>query len=101
MKAHDIDIPVDEIAAFCERHKIRKLSLFGSILRDDFRANSDSAVLVPFEPDARTGLSFFTMQDELAEMLWRPVDLATPAMLNRHIRRKVLDAAQVIYERAG
>ena len=100
MKVHDIDIPVAEIEAFCERHKIRKLSLFGSILRDDFRANSDIDVLVEFEPDARTGLNFITMQDELAQLLGRPVDLNTPGFLSRRFRDKVLNMAQVIYERA-
>ena len=96
MRVHDIDIPITEIEAFCERHKIRKLSLFGSILRDDFRANSDIDVLVEFERDAHTGLNFITMQDELAEMLGRPVDLATPAMLNTRIRAKILASAQTV-----
>jgi predicted nucleotidyltransferase len=54
-----IDIPKDEIAEFCRRNRIRRLALFGSVLRDDFTPQSDVDVLVEFEPDARVGLRFF------------------------------------------
>lgn len=97
MKLHGIDISQEKIADFCKRHRIRKLALFGSILRDDFRPDSDIDVLVEFEPDARTGLAFFEMQDELARMLGRKVDLNTPGFLSRYFRDEVLREAQVQY----
>jgi predicted nucleotidyltransferase len=88
------------IADFCQRHHVRKLALFGSILRDDFRPDSDVDVLVEFEPGAR--ISLFDaggMQVELSEMLGREVDLKTAEDLSRYFRQKVLDMAEVIYER--
>jgi len=92
-------IPEDQIAAFCERHKIRKLALFGSVLRDDFRPDSDIDVLVEFEPDAHVGWGIVTIKDELSKMLGRQVDLTTFNSLSKYIRRPVLKSAQVIYER--
>lgn len=93
-------LPLDAIAAFCHRHHIRRLSLFGSSLRSDFAGDSDIDVLVEFEPDARTGLAFFTMQDELTAILGRPVDLNTPEFLSQYFRGQVLAAAKVIYDAA-
>ena len=59
-----MDIPKDEIAAFCRRHHIRKLSLFGSVLRDDFRPDSDVDVLVEFEPGHMVGFGIIDMEEE-------------------------------------
>ena len=87
----------DRIAAFCRRHHIRRLALFGSVLRDDFTEDSDVDVLVEFEPGARTGLAFFDMQDELSALIGRGVDLNTPGFLGPHIRDKVLRETQDIY----
>ena len=71
-----IEIPRDEIADFCRRHRIRSLSLFGSVLREDFRPDSDADVLVEFESDAQVGfIALSRMRRELAELLQRPVDL--------------------------
>lgn len=100
MKHHDIEIPGDEIAEFCRRHRIRRLSLFGSILRDDFGPQSDIDVLVEFMPGARTGLRFFGMQDELTQVLGRKVDLNTPACLSKYYRDEVLAEAEVQYDAA-
>ncbi len=100
MTYHGIDIPNDRIAEFCLRHRIRRLSLFGSILRDDFRSESDVDVLVEFEPDARTGFAFFGMQDELSEILGRKVDLNTPQCLSKYYRDEVLREAEVLYAAA-
>ena len=72
-------IPYAEIAEFCQRPHIRKLELFGSVLRPDFRPDSDVDVLVEFEPEHIPGLAFFHMQDELSSLLGRTVDLNTPA----------------------
>lgn len=94
-------IPEDKIAEFCAKHRIRKLALFGSVLRDDFNEDSDIDVLVEFEPDVSLGLDFFTIQFELEDLLGRRIDFATPEMLKRYVRRRILDSAQVIYERAG
>jgi predicted nucleotidyltransferase len=87
----------DTIAAFCERHHIRKLSLFGSILRDDFRPESDIDVLVDFEPGRVPGLAFFAIQDELTSLLGHMVDLHTAGSLSKYFRDDVLTEAQVLY----
>lgn len=92
------DLPHAEIRTFCQRHHIRRLSLFGSVLRDDFGPASDVDVLVEFEPDHVPGLALIRMQDELSALFGgRPVDLVTPRFLNHRIRARVLAEAQVIY----
>lgn len=95
-------IPVAGLVEFCRRHPIRRLSVFGSVLRDDFGPDSDIDMLVEFEPGAR--ISFFdmvTMEMELTDMIGRQVDLRTLQELSRYFRQKVLYMAQVVYERAG
>lgn len=92
-----IEIPKDEITAFCRRYHIRRLALFGSVLRDDFRPESDVDVLVEFEPGHVPGLAFITMQDELSEILGRKVDLNTPDCLSPYFRQEVLDEAKVLH----
>ncbi len=82
---------------FCRRHHIRSLALFGSVLRDDFRPDSDVDVLVEFEPGRTPGLDFFGMEIELSEILGRKVDLNTPGFLSRHFRDRVLAEAEVQY----
>jgi predicted nucleotidyltransferase len=97
-----VPIPTAKLTEFCQRYPIRKLSLFGSALRDDFGPHSDVDILVEFEPGAR--ISFFdmvTMEMELTEMIGRKVDFKTPQELSRYFRQKVLDTAEVLYERAG
>ena len=69
-----IDMPKEEIAAFCRRHHIRRMALFGSVLRDDFTPESDVDVLVDFEPGQTPGLEFITMQDELSGILGRQME---------------------------
>ena len=86
-----------QLEAFCQRHHIRKLALFGSVLDDRFGPDSDVDVLVEFEPGNVPGLAFFTMQDELAALFARPVDLHTPRSLSRYFRDQVLAEAQVQY----
>jgi len=93
-----IKIDRDKIAEFCRRNRIRKLSLFGSVLRDDFGPESDVDMLVEFEPDAQ--FSLFRMADmelELSEMLGRKVDLRTPEELSRYFREEVVQSAEVQY----
>ena len=73
-----IDISTDRLARFCRQNHIRRMALFGSVLRDDFRPDSDIDILVEFEPVQSPGLRFFGMEIELSEMLGRKVDLNTP-----------------------
>ena len=100
MVYHGLEIPIDRLTEFCRGHRIRRLALFGSILRDDFRPDSDVDVLVEFEPGARTGFAFFGMQEELSEILGRKVDLNTPQCLSKYFRDEVLEQARVVYAAA-
>jgi len=100
MTYHHIDIPKDKIAGFCRRHRILKLSLFGSILREDFGPDSDIDVLVEFEPGATPGFAFFGLQEELSQMLGRRVDLNTPGFLSDYFRDEVMREAEVQYDAA-
>lgn len=100
MLNHNITLPMDAIIAFCEKYPIRKLSLFGSVLRDDFRPDSDVDVLVEFVP--HSGVTYFDMadmKDDLESIFGREVDLLTPAAVSRRFRQKVLDSAVTVYER--
>ncbi len=85
------------VAAFCRRNRIRRLAFFGSVLRDDFTSDSDVDVLVEFEDGHVPGLVFFAMEQELAEILGRKVDLNTPQFLGRHFRDLVLAEAEEPY----
>jgi uncharacterized protein len=92
-----IDVPIERIDEFCRRHHIRRLALFGSVLRDDFTADSDVDILVEFEPGKTPGLAFFQMQDELSGILGRRVDLNTAAELSKYFKDEVLSEAEPIY----
>ena len=94
-----VRIPLDrkKIAEFCRERHIRRLSLFGSVLGDDFGPDSDVDVLVEFDPEHIPGLEFFEMEIELSEMLGRKVDLNTPEFLSPRFRSEVLAAAEVQY----
>lgn len=94
-----IDLPFDEIATFCRQHQIRRLALFGSVLRDDFSPDSDLDLLVEFASGFRPGLfALGRMQMTLSELLGRQVDLKTAGFLNPRIRQKVKEGAVTIYE---
>jgi hypothetical protein len=93
-----ISVSSEAIAQFCKQHQIRRLALFGSVLRNDFKADSDIDVLVEFEPDAIIGWKFVTIADELSLLLGRAVDLNTPDMLSRYFRDRVLREAVALYE---
>ena len=94
-----IDLDYERIAAFCRERGIRKLSLFGSVLRDDFEpGRSDVDVLVEFLPDVRPGLKFFGYGDELAEILGAKVDFNTAEWLSKYVRDQVVRDAVTIYE---
>lgn len=95
-------VAIDEaaVADFCRRHRIERLSLFGSALRDDFGPESDLDILVEFASGCVPGLAFFAMQDELSALLGRRVDLNTPECLSRHFRDEVRDEARPLYVQA-
>jgi predicted nucleotidyltransferase len=92
-------IPRKKISAFCERWGVTEFSLFGSVLRDDFRPKSDIDVLLVIKPDAPIGLfELIDMKIELQEMFKRPVDLVEKDGLRNPYRRKeILRTAKVIY----
>ena len=94
-----IDIPPKKIAVFCKAHHIRRLALFGSVLRDDFRPDSDIDVLVEFETTHIPGLlGVARMERELSTLLGgRKIDLRTPEDLSRYFRQQVLASAEVQY----
>ena len=95
-----IDVPGESLAEFCRRHHIRKLAFFGSVLREDFRPDSDIDVLVEFEPGHVPGFGFIRIQDELSSLLGgRRVDMVTFKALNRRVKDRILASAQVQYER--
>ena len=98
MVYHGIRIPKQKIAAFCQRHGIRRLALFGSILRDDFGPDSDIDVLVVFDPGARVGLfGLMNLQSKLTNLFGRKVDLNTPGFLGDRFREQVLREAEDQY----
>jgi predicted nucleotidyltransferase len=93
-------LPIDSkaISAFCRRHHIRRLALFGSVLSDDFRPDSDVDVLVEFESGHVPGFRFVTIEHELSQLLGgRRLDMVTPKILNPRIRNQVLSHAQSLY----
>lgn len=93
-----IAIDREKIAGFCRRHHIRRLALFGSVLRGDFRPDSDVDVLVEFEPAATVGfLRLAAIELELTEILGRRADLRTAAELSRYFRDEVVREAEVQY----
>ncbi|MGK7883337.1 MAG: nucleotidyltransferase family protein [Crocosphaera sp.] len=93
-----ITINIDKIAEFCHTYYICKLSLFGSVLREDFTHKSDVDVLVEFESGKTPGLAIITMEDELSSIINRKIDLRTPKDLSRYFREEVMKEAIVIYE---
>jgi predicted nucleotidyltransferase len=96
-----IQFPHNRIIEFCKKHGIRRLSVFGSALRDDFSPTSDIDLLVEFQPGQTPG--FFRMaglEIELSNMLGRKVDLRTPSELSRYFRDKVLASSEIQYDAA-
>lgn len=94
-----ISLPTDFLKQFCERNHIRKLSLFGSVLTDRFRPESDVDMLVEFEAGYVPGFGLAGMEIELSEKLGRRVDLRTPRELSKYFRDEVMAGVAVQYER--
>ncbi len=98
MKKRNIDIPQKKIAEFCQRHHIKRLALFGSALRDDFKPDSDVDILVEFEPGTRIGMIRLAgIELELSEILGRKVDMHTPGFISKYFRNQVLTEAEDQY----
>lgn len=94
----NINIPHETIAEFCKRNYIRKLSFFGSVLRSDFRSDSDVDVLVEFDPEHVPGFfGLAHLERELSEILGKKVDLRTPQELSKYFRDEVVSSALVAY----
>ena len=103
MSIVELPIPMDPVRTedFCRTRGIRRLCLFGSVLRDDFSpGHSDVDVLVEYLPGRHPGLNHFLYQEELADLFHQHVDLNTPPMLNRHIREEIEKEALPLYEQA-
>lgn len=93
-----ITIDRERLADFCRRHHIRKLALFGSVLSDEFRPDSDIDVLVDFKPGQVVGFRIFDIEDELSQILGgHRVDLVREKYLNRRLRDRVLATAETQY----
>jgi predicted nucleotidyltransferase len=100
MAVAHVQVPAEQIAEFCRRNGIRRLSLFGSALTPSFSDSSDVDLLVEFEPDRRVGfLKMAAMERELSGLLGRRVDLRTPEELSRYFREDVVKSAVVQYVR--
>ena len=98
MTYHRIEMPREKLAEFCRKNHIRRLSIFGSILRDDFGPESDVDFLVEFEPGRTPGLfGIAGMEIELSAMIGRKADLRTAGDLSRYFRDEVLGEAEVQY----
>lgn len=96
-----IPLAHEALTAFCRKNGIRSLSFFGSVLRDDFRDESDVDVLIEFQPGRTVGyLRFAGLEDELSQLLGRKVDLKTAAMLSPYFRDEVLREASPVYDAA-
>ena len=100
-----IQLPQAAINTFCEQWKIKELAAFGSVLRDDFRSDSDIDILVTFFPEAEwTLFDHVNMQDELKNIIKRDIDLITRRGIERSRnsirRREILKSAEVIYAAA-
>jgi predicted nucleotidyltransferase len=95
--ASRLQLDREAVATFCRRHHVRRLALFGSVLRDDFTPASDVDVLVEFDPGHVPGLAFFSMEAELSALVGRKVDLNTPGFLSRYFRDRVLAEAETQY----
>ncbi|MEW6184630.1 MAG: nucleotidyltransferase domain-containing protein [Thermodesulfobacteriota bacterium] len=97
-----IEIPKNKIASFCQEHSIRRMAFFGSVLRDDFRSDSDVDILVDFQPEAKFGLfDIVRMQEELKNILGREVDLVDQTAIAQspnYLRRKaILNSLELVY----
>ena len=97
MVAQRFRVSENRLAEFCRKHYIKKLALFGSVLREDFRQDSDIDVLVEFEPGHVPGFGIIDMENELSQLVGHKVDLRTPGDLSRYFRDRVVQEARLEY----
>jgi len=101
MSRAKIQIPKERIVDFCRRHQIRNLSLFGSVVREDFKQGSDIDILIEFKPGKRIGLLGLTaLEFELSEIVGHKVDLNTPGFISKYFRDQILAEREVQYAEA-
>ncbi len=95
----NLDISRQNLIDFCRKHHVQKLSLFGSVLRNDFSTSSDIDVLVSYDPAYPVGFRIFDMEDELSRIFHnRRVDIVNEKFLNPRLKARILSEAQVQYE---
>ncbi len=98
MVVNGVHFPEGRLSEFCAKHGVRRLSLYGSILRDDFGPESDVDMLVEFEPERTPGMiGFGGMILELSSIIGRRVDLRTPDDLSRYFRSRVMRQARTLH----
>ena len=95
-----IELDLDAVAEFCRENRIKKMSLFGSVLRDDFTPESDVDVLIEFEEGYRPGIKFFGLGAKLSPIIGREADVMTADSLHDYWRDEVLAEALTIYDAA-
>ena len=104
MLLDDLQIDSDRLADLCKRYGVARLEVFGSFIRGDAKADSDLDILVTFDPDAKIGLEFVALQQEMETLFGRSVDLLTRSAVerspNKYFRRFALRRTEPIYERA-
>jgi len=100
MQTMQIDVAQDRLDDFCQCHHITRMAFYGSVLRDDFHADSDVDVLIAFDPDHVPGWEMIGMMDELQHLLGREVDVTTFDAIHPLLRDKILASIRTVYERA-
>jgi hypothetical protein len=93
----NVDVDTDRLREVCERYGVASLEVFGSVARSEDRQDSDVDLLYVLKPDARLGFRLFDLEDELAALFGRPVDLIARKAINKYIRQQVLADAQPLY----
>ena len=99
MASPRIAVDSEAVADFCRRHHVKRLGFFGSVLRDDFRPDSDVDVLIEFEAGHTPGWEIIDIEEEFGRLLGgRKVDMVNPKFLNRRLRDRILHDVQVQYD---
>ena len=95
--ASGIEIPAEKIAQICRKYGVKEMAIFGSAARGEMRPDSDVDIFVEFYPEVRIGWEFFDLEEELAQVFARKVDLGTKRILKPWIRHEVMRDARIIY----
>lgn len=95
-----LNVTPEQIAGFCREHRIRRLAVFGSVLRDDFGPESDVDVLVEFEPDFKPGWEYYTLGADLERIVGRKVDLIPYRNVHPYLRHEIYGQARPLYDAA-